>query len=1093
MKRVLIMLLIAFSPLFYGESNLLSASNPDTMLQDTKKFVRGIVKDNKGLPIPGASVIIPNSNIGTITGSDGSYSLNIPDGTQVLEISCLGYEAARIQIGTSEVYNIVLNDDTQALDEVVVVGYGTQKKVNLTGAVSQITTEDMSDRPITKMTQALQGQVPNLNIVFGSGKPGTSGSLNIRGTTSINGGSPLVLIDGVPGNMDQMNVNDVESISVLKDASASAIYGARAAYGVILITTKTAKEGKVRLNYQNNFGWATHVSSTDFVTDAWTNATINDQAFFNLNGTHLFKYNDEQWNELYIRRNDKTENPDRPWVTVSNVNGKDRYNYYANFDWFNYLYRKWRPRQNHNISVNGSSGKVRYLVSANYSSEDGIFRIKHDKEQRYNAMTKIDMDVKKWLTITNSFRFFRSDYSWYGFNQAFTPDNSSFTVGSNDAQFYSPYYHYHPQYVPVNPDGTLTGNSQMSNYTMGFGLHAIQLNGKSKGNEHNQNIQETAQLLFKILPGWTATANYSYYSARLSRWYRSVPVQYSINPGVMVTWNWDALKTDQLTEWSQDSYRHIINAFTNYDNSFGKHNIGATFGFNQEYYYQKLIKVANKELLSETLNDISLATGSSPTLTGSQTDYALRGVFGRINYNYAGKYLAEISGRYDGTSRFPKESRFAFFPSFSLGYRISEEQWFEPLKATINNLKIRYSYGALGNQDVSNYAYIQTMSVSNSSFLDKSGNYRRQTSVPSPVSDVLTWETATTNNLGLDLELFSGRLSFTGDIYERRTTDMLTTGKKLPSVYGATEPKENAASLKTDGYELSLTWKDGFNLAGKTFNYQIGGVFSDYQSYITEFDNPTGIIGQYRKGMKIGEIWGYHFDGRFATDEEAAEYTSRINVTSIQTRKVPGYHAGDTKILDLNGDGKINSGANTVDDPGDRTIIGNTTPRYSFGLTFSSNWNGFDLYVFFQGIGRRDWAPGSEATLFWGPYSRPYVSFMPKDFEDKIWSEDKPNAYFPRLIGQLSSRELGKPNTQYLQNTGYCKLRNLTIGYTLPKKVLQKVRIDNVRLFASGENLYTWTGLESAYIDPEEINSSNGDARTYPLNKSYSFGIDITF
>jgi len=427
-----------------------------------------------------------------------------------------------------------------------------------------------------------------------------------------------------------------------------------------------------------------------------------------------------------------------------------------------------------------------------------------------------------------------------------------------------------------------------------------------------------------------------------------------------------------------------------------------------------------------------------------------------------------------------------------VGYRISEEKFFEPLKHLIPNLKFRYSHGTLGNQEVSNYAYVSQMSVSSSSWLDSSGDYIKQTSCPSPVASSLTWEKVTTDNVGLDLDMFNGQLGFTADVYQRKTTGMLTQGKELPSVFGASAPKENAADLRTRGYELSLSWKGGTAIFSKEFRYGIKAILSDYQAEITKFDNPTGLLSEYRVGEKLGEIWGYHFDGYFASDEEAEEYTSKINMTGIAKRDVPGYHAGDIKILDLNSDNVINGGANTVSDPGDRTIIGNTTPRYSYGVTLSCSWNGFDVYAFFQGIGKKDWYPDGETTMFWGSYSRPYVSFIPKNFTNKVWSTDNPDAYFPRLIGYLSlGSELSYSNDKYLQNAGYCKLRNLTIGYTLPDKIVKKVGVGNVRLYASGENLHTWTKLQTKYIDPEEI--ITGDARTYPLYRTYSFGVDITF
>lgn len=1055
--------------------------------------IRGTVTDAKGQKIIGAAVVVKGTTIGTSTGLDGDFLLVVPDPADqaVLAVNYLGYEPSEILVGNRSEIQIVLKESAVGIDDVVVVGYGIQKKVNVTGAVSQITTEDMKDRPVTKMTQALQGVIPNLNVTFGSGQPGTSGSLNIRGTTSINGGSPLVLIDGVPGNIDRINVNDVESISVLKDASSSAVYGARAAFGVILVTTKSAKEGKVSVTYQNNFAWTTHATSTDYITQGYTNAKINDEAFFKAQGAHLFRYTEEDWAEMKARINDRTENPERPWVVVKPHNGRDRYNYYGNFDWFNYFYSKWRPKQSHDISVSGASGKIRYLLSGSYSREEGIFRIAPDVDRRYNFRTKVDADITKWITISNNTRYFKSDYTWAGFNQAFTPSSDNL-IGSSDAQFYVPYYHYHPQYVPFNPDGTLTGNSEMSNYTMGFGLHAIQENGKSKGSQKYAEFSSTFQVVLKPVKGLSVTGNYTYTHDLSERYYRSTKVEYSLYPGEMNNWNWEALNTDQLTERMYTNNLQVFNVFANYDVQLRRHGLKLMAGYNQELLQYKNVKASGTNLLSQMLNDLNLATGETPVVGGGASEYALRGAFGRINYDFAGKYLVEVSGRYDGTSRFPKKSRFALFPSFSLGYRISEEKYFEPLRKVVDNLKVRYSYGTLGNQDVATYAYIASMSSNNAAWLDN-GAYIKQVSVPGAVAPSLTWESATTNNIGVDLDLFRNRLSFVFDYYTRDTKDMLTQGRKLPAVFGTGEPKENAANLRTNGYEISLSWRDQFRAGRKPFHYGVSFILADATSRITKFDNPAGLLSSYRVGQEIGEIWGYLYDGFFQTDEEAIEYTSRVKYGNIaQFGNAGGYKAGDIRIRDVNNDGYINAGAGTVSNPGDKVKLGNTTPRYTYGVTLSASWNGIDLYMLLQGVGRKNWYPSGEATLFWGAFSRPYASFLPSNFMSRVWSPENTDAYFPRLVGYRNGQDLGQINSMYLQDVGYCKLRNITLGYTLPDKWMKKVGISKLRVYASGENLFTWTKLECDYIDPEET-MVYSDARTYPMGRTISFGVELSF
>ena len=485
---------------------------------------------------------------------------------------------------------------------------------------------------------------------------------------------------------------------------------------------------------------------------------------------------------------------------------------------------------------------------------------------------------------------------------------------------------------------------------------------------------------------------------------------------------------------------------------------------------------------------------------GAQNEYATLGFFGRINYDYMGKYLLEISGRYDGTSRFPRGQRWGFFPSASAGWRISEENFFEPVKDWWNNLKVRYSYGSLGNQQVGYYDYIREIGLSTQTYLF-GGSKPLTASIGNPVSSTFTWETVNQHNLGVDMGFLNNRLSFTGEAYIRDTKNMLTTGDALPATYGASSPKTNNADLRTQGYELSVSWKDMFMLAGKPFDYNVSVHFNDYITTITKFNNPDKSFAKsYYEGMRYGEIWGYTVDGYFLSDEEAANYpvdqTIVNNIIQASAGAEKGLRAGDLKYVDLNGNNKIDVGDNTVDNPGDRRIIGNRQPRYQYGANFGFNWYGFDFSVFFQGVGKMDWYPAPGTRAFWGPYDRPYMTFIPKDFHTLVWSEENPDAYFPRPRGYIAmnnSRSLGATNTKYLQNIGYCRLKNLTIGYSLPKTWMQKANIDGIRVYFSGENLHYWApGLHSDYIDPEMAQLGN-ELRVYPWQKTFMFGVDITF
>ena len=1055
--------------------------------------ITGTVKGKDGSPLPGVNVVITGTTQGTITDIEGKYSIQVPEGSKSLAFSFIGMEPQVNNIGTLTQINVTMVESAIGLDEVVVVGYGTQKKANLTGAITQITAEEFQDRPVTRMTQALQGVIPNLNVVFGSGKPGQSGALNIRGNTSINGGSPLVLIDGVPGNIDRINVYDVESVSVLKDASASAIYGARAAFGVILVTTKNPASGKPTITYSNSFGWTTFATNTDFITSGYWSAKINDDAMYNALGNTNTRYSTEDYDELLARVNDKTENPERPWVVVKpNTSGVDMYRYYGNFDWFNYLFRKWRPKQEHTVGISGSTDKIRYMLSGTKVDEGGIWKIgpESDNYQRLNFRTKIDADITKWLRISNSTRFFKSNYSWYGLKDNFEKVTDNVTPNA--------YYHFMSAYVPHNPDGTLTGYTGINSYSVGYGMHAIIENGKSKGENNISDLESTFEANFKILKDWTITANYTFQQENLSDYYRSVRVQYSKYPGVIETFALSRLNEDQLDESAQNNNYHVINIFSNYQKTFGNHNFKGMVGYNQELKTYKTISGSGSELLSESLNDLNFVTGTN-IVGGGASEWALRGAFYRLNYDYKGKYLIETSSRYDGTSRFRQKDRFGFFPSFSLGWRISEEDFFESAKKVVNNIKLRYSYGMLGNQAVSTYAYISSMSTAKINYL-VNGQQLNVVNNPSPVAASLTWEKTITNNIGLDADFLQNRLTLTFDAYIRDTKDMLTLGKTLPSVFGASEPKENAADLRTTGYEISVGWRSEFQLAGKPFTFNIRGVMSDYTSEITKFDNPSNLLSTYYVGQKLGEIWGYSYDGYFKTTEEAQAYSLLVNQDQINRRRVQSptaelklLQAGDIKILDLDGSGLIDVGANTLENPGDRRIIGNSQPRYAYGFSLSGAWRNIGLSAFFQGIGKQNWYPGLEAQQFWGPYARPYGSFLPENFQNMIWSVDNPNAYFPRMIGYAAQNsELSVANDMYLQNLSYCKLKNITIDYNLPALILSKIHVQSCKIYISGENLITWTKLKTDYIDPEET-MTDPMARTYPVGRTISAGFEITF
>ena len=1050
--------------------------------------VRGVVKDETGEPVIGATVMEKGTTTnGVVTDLDGNYTIEIPaDG--MLAVSYIGCKDQDIKVNGREVINVNLADDNKVLSEVVVVGYGTQKKANLTGAVSMITADDINNRPVSNAAGALQGADPSVNLTFNSGSLDSGYSIDIRGVASINGGSPLVLADGMEVNLSQINPNDIESISVLKDASA--IYGAKASSGVILITTKSGKdsEGKASISYNGRVGWKQNTTSTDFIHTGYDHVNIVNQFYEAYQGKLMANYTDKDLQMLYDRRNDKTENPDRPWTVVGD-DGK--YYYYGNFDWYDYFYRKTRPEQEHNISVTGGNDKVNYFASGRFFTQDGIFNIYKDNYQNVSFRGKLNAKLSKHLTYSVNFNYNKTAYKYAGFY------NEQQTISSLQSNILS-------SFVPRNPDGSVVQytNQLTSNSPLGSGHAGFLTANEARNSRENKYWIVANQLDYKVFDDLILTASYAYKNRNYIYKRRSMPFEYSRAEGATATFT-----SGTITDYYQEGHMQVddnnLNIYGTYTHVWDKkHNFKVVAGGQYEDYRTTDLSVKKNDLLSKDLSSFTVAQGET-TVGQDISAYRTLGYFARVNYDYEGKYLAEISGRWDGTSKFASKDRWGFFPSASIGWRMSSEKFWNKLLPVVNNAKFRFSVGSLGNQQVSNYAYFDQIYTDNKMSYTFDGlNKAYYASVSSPLSSSLTWETVSTYNWGLDLGFLDSKLTLTADIYIRDTKDMLTHSITLPSVFGATTPKENCADLRTNGWELYIGWQDKFNLAGKPFHYNVSATIGDYKSKITKFNNPDKLISDYYEGMTLGEIWGYKVAGLFATDEEAAAYQAKINDKAVNGRvysskKDNHLMAGDVKFMDLDGDNVISEGSGTVADPGDKRIIGNSLPRYSYSFRLGADWNGIDFNAFFQGVGKRNWYPTTYAYDFWGPYSFPSLSFIHKDFTDNVWSEDNQGAYFPRPRGyaSYSGGALGVANDRYLQNAAYLRLKNLTVGYTIP---ISKKIINSLRVYFTAENLFYWSPLKKycKTVDPEMIYASSynsGSGVGYSYSKSFSFGLDIKF
>ncbi len=1057
--------------------------------------ITGRVLDQQGNPLEGVIVTVISDGKQTMTQENGTFSLQLADNATSLVFSMVGYTSKEVKIGSATNLIVQLEPSISKINEVVVIGYGTQKKESLTGATTVVDSKMLQSRPAANLSSLLQGTVPNMQVKFSTGRPGATGSFNIRGVNSIShDANPLIIIDGFEGDINRINPADVESITVLKDASAAAVYGARASYGVILVTTKTGNKNRASISYSGQTSWSAPTTSTDFETRGYYSASINDLFFKNYAGTPYTKYTDDDYYQLWIRRNDKTENPERPWVTVQNRDGRDSYVYYGNTDWYNYLFNSSRPMQSHNININGSSEKINYSLSGSYFDQNGIFRQSPDNIKQYNLRSKVNFKVKPWLDVNTNISYFNSAYAYPG-------------VSGVENTFSSSLIHGLASIVPVNPDGTYVYQTTVANYNVMDGYAAMLSQGLHSNQDKIGEFSPTIEAVLKPLKDLEIRSSYRFTHYNYQTMNRSVNIPYSKYPGEVLTLT-SGIGNNRLYEIQTNHEYQAVNTYATYSKTINKdHDFKLMAGYNYETQYLKDIKVARNGVLSTQLNDFELATGDVLEINGGQNDYALFGTFYRADYAYKDKYLIEAAGRYDGTSRFAKGRRFGFFPSFSAGWRLDKEGFFQHWdQRTLSGVKIRASYGALGNQQVGYYDYLQTINAGGTlkySFGDRQVAPSATESAPN--SSTLTWETVKTTNLGLDLDLFQSKLTITGDVYRRATLNMLTAGKKLPAYYGATIPKENASDLLTKGWELSINWKHRFDLAGKGLNYYIGIGAGDNTSKVTRFDNPNKNLSSFYEGQQLGEIWGYQVNGYFKSDDEAAHYNvdqSSVNTIINSSAVDKGLHAGDLKFEDLNGDKVISQGDNTRNNSGDRKVIGNSLPRYNFSFTTGGNWNNIDLSIFVQGVGKQDWYPGTEAINFWGPYSRPYATFIPKDFLSKVWSPDNPDAYFPRPRGYIAlnntNRSLGVANTKYLQNLMYARLKNVTLGYSLPAALLSRVGLTRFRVYFSGENLLTFTTLKSKYIDPEQASTENtynvstSTAKVYPWAKTFTFGLDIS-
>ena len=1031
----------------------------------------GVVKDALGETVIGASVVVKGTTNGTITDFDGNFSISGVKKGDIIQISFVGYQTQEIAWNGTPL-DVVLKDDTQALEEVVVVGYGTQKKVNVTGAVAMVDSKAIASRPVANASQALQGVVPGLNLTVGNSGGSLDGemNINIRGTGTIGDGSsssPLILIDGIEGNLNTVNPADIESVSVLKDAASASIYGARASFGVILVTTKSGKSGKTNVSYSGNARFNNAIGLPD-VMDSYKFAQYFNRASANRGGGQIFsdavldriqKYQEGTFKDTTV------DNGSGIWQKWSNANG--------NTDWMDEFFGGWAVSQEHNISINGGNEKTQFVMSGSFLDQNGLIKHGSDDFQRYTMNAKITTAVTDWFKITLNTKWTREDFA-----------RPTYLTGN--------FFHNLARKWPVHPAYDPNG------FPMDEG-EVEQMENGGLQNSQKDFFTNQLHLVFEPIKNWRINLEGSVRTTTQYQHWEVLPVYaYDVegNPYYTV---WDmgygsyASGASRVNEYSWKENYYTTNIYSDYFKQFDNgHYFKVMAGFNAELYKTRSITAQKNTLITPDVPTLNTAT-KDPTVSGGYDHTAVAGFFGRINWSYKDRYMFEANGRYDGSARFVGDKQWGFFPSFSAGWNIANEEFFQDVaeKIQLGSLKFRASWGQLGNVNTNDpwHPFFQAMpNGSNYNWL-VNGSRPNYASNPGMVSSALTWETVETLDFGLDWSFFNNRLTGSFDYFVRSTKDMVGPAPELSNVLGTTVPKINNCDLKSYGWELELGWRDQIN----DFKYGVKAVISDDQQKITRYPNDSRDLGRYYDGRMLNEIWGFKTIGIANSQEEMDNHLAKVDQSICGS----GWGAGDIMYADLDGDGKLTKGSYKEGDTGDWQIIGNSTPRFKFGLTLDAAYKGWDFRVFFQGVAKRDlWLTGN---YFWGANGQGN-EWQSAGFEEH-WDFWRPegdplganlDAYYPKV--NFSGSRNNVQQTRYLQNGAYLRMKNVQIGYSFPQSWIQKVGMSNLRVYVSADNLLTLTSLSDIF-DPEATGdlAGTGSGKLYPLQRVVSMGVNINF
>jgi len=1064
--------------------------------------VTGSVRDEGGTPVVNATLLVKGTTITALADTSGVFVLRAKEG-DIITVSSVGYETREIEVGASGTLNVVLKKNDQGMEEVVVVGYGTQRRINVSGAVDQIAGKKIAERPVANILQGLQGLSAGLNISYPGGAPGATPNINIRGMGSINGGggSPLILIDGVASQNDdllRLNPSDVESITTLRDGGSAAIYGARAAFGVLMITTKKGKAGgRQEISYNNYFALSKRTVMPDPITDPFIYKKLRKLAIDNSPwntpnyGTFL------PWEQTWAKQ--RSEDPSSAPEVMPNPDKPTEWAYMGNYNFNDYFFSNSNFSTYHTLSFSGSSaGKspITYLLSADYTKENGLIKITKNDWNRYGLRANLGVNPLPWLKVEDNLTTYQ-----------LIKDMPTYNVTN--------VYYTQPVNVPKNPDGTWGNNDA--------GILAGGLVDGGRNMETRFGFANILRGVATFLDGdLIFTGTMSHKRELWKNDYSSLPFQVGYGPDDVRTINNPGVISNVNGTVKQDIY----DLFGNYNKRFGAHEFRLTAGYNQEYYQWDPLDVSRNQLISSGLPYIHLTVGTEPTILQSgfgfpYYDYAVRSYFGRLNYTFNDRYIIDLIARNDGSSRFPPQDRWAFTPGISGAWVVNKEKFWEAMGPTFSTFKLRASYAKQGNQSVGEYyGYIQNLPKGTSGYL-VDGVRPPVTSSPGLTVDPTnyTWEQVATTNIGTDMGFLNNRLNLAFDYYSRKTMGMLTKSRVLPAVLGTDPPKQNAADMMTRGWEFTIGYNASFDVANRPFLLNVKAQLWDSKSKIIRYDNPTGYYrddqgkANWRNGQVIGELWGLQNDGLFTSEEEIAALDQSAIIPWGELDIVPGW----PKYKDLDGNKKIQLGLSDKD-PKDLRIIGNTEPRYRYSFNLDLGWNNIDLSVFLQGVAKMDYYP--HHYLFWGLYQQPYANIYPwnldfyrpaaaTDAEKATYSQAyinaglanaNTNAYYPVLQSWLADNNyrdgngnaagLDIPQSQYLLSAAYLRIKNVTAGYTFPKQLTERIRISRLRIFFTGENIFEFSKIKK-YVDPESIIDGYGWA--YPYQRKYSVGLNLTF